>query len=151
MRYIIPALFLIFLISCESQNNNLKSNQTVISAESKMDWLFGKNYKNYNPSDGDIAIAEKIMLQGFDDQKRGTVNRLADKLPGDYYRQFVGAIDENGNKIIWVNCFYKSELGTFKEWKDKIVYVEDGGNYFFNVKVNITKNTYTDFRVNGNA
>ena len=155
MRYIIIAIFLVSIVSCKSQNNNLKSNQTVISAEPKMDWLFGKNYKNWSPADNDIETAEKLFQQGFDNQKKGMGNKFEDRLEGrttdEYNMQFVGAIDENGDKIIWVNCFCKKEKDSFKKWKDEIVHVSDGGNCFINVKVNITKNTYTDFMVNGNA
>lgn len=141
------------LLSCGKNQTSaqLKSNQSVVEAESKMDWLFGKNYKNWSPGSEDITAADKLLAAAFKDQERGTVNRVSGKSLDDYNMQFVGAADANGDKIIWINCFCKKEENFFKEWKKNIVHVADGGNCFFNVKINITKNTYTDFMVNGDA
>lgn len=138
-------------INYKDGDYTLKPYQAIIPSEAKMDWLFGKNYKSWTPSDNDIEDAEKLLYTGYVDQKRGTVNRLLYRNLEDYDRQFVGAIDENGDKIIWINCFCKKEEGSFKKWKEEIVHVADGGNCFFNMKANITKNTYTDFIVNGDA
>ena len=148
MRYIFFLFILFSVISVKSQNN-IKSFQSVISAEAGEEWVFGKNYKNWQPSDDDINTAEKLLLQAFEDQKRGTINRLLNKSLDDYDRQFIGAIDESGDKIIWINLFCKSEEISFKDWKNKLVFVKDGGKCYFNLKVNITKNIYTDFMVNG--
>ena len=175
MRYLLLTVFFVLIAACDGKMENkkdektdkidnktdktdykqtqyaLKPYQVVLPSESKMDWLFGKNYKAWTPSDNDIEAAEKILYTGYGDQKRGTVNRLLYRNLEDYNRQFVGAIDENGDKIIWINCFCKKEEGSFKKWKEEIVHVADGGNCFFNLKANITKNTYTDFIVNGDA
>ena len=151
MRYLVMVLFLFSIVSCKSQHNNLSSDQAVISPESKMDWVFGKNYKSYDPTDADIEAAEKIMRQGFEDQKKETRNNIGGKSPDDYNRQFVGAIDENGDKLIYVNCFCKKEIEYFKDWKDKIIHVADGGSCFFHATINLTKNKYTNFSINGDA
>jgi hypothetical protein len=129
----------------------LKENQAIINAWDKMEWVFGKNYQKWTPFETDIENAEKLINQCFNDQKRGTVNRLLNRKPEDYLMQFVGAINENGEKIIWVNCLCKKEIDVFKDWKTNIRIVSDGGNCFFNVKINVNKNTYYDLMVNGNA
>ena len=133
----------------KNMKTELEDYQTILQAEPKMEWVFGKNYKNWTPSLNDIIIAEAILKTAFNDQKRGTVNRLLGRSPDEYFRQFVGAETESGEKIVWINCFCKKELDSFKEWKTNLVYVADGGNCFFNVKANITKNIYTEMNVNG--
>jgi len=130
---------------------DLKPNQTIIEAIDNMDWIFGKNYKKWTPSESDIETAEKLIAECFNDQKRGTVNRLLNRKPEDYTMQFVGAIDEKDEKIIWVNCFCSSEIKYFKDWKTDLVLVKDGGNCFFNLKINVDNNTYYDVLVNGEA
>lgn len=129
----------------------MKPDEALIDAGKNLDWVFGKNYAGWTPGDKDIETSEKLLNDCFDKQKSGTVNRLLNRKPDDYDRQFIGAIDPNGDKIIWINCFCKGEESSFKDWKNKIVFVNDGGDCFFNVKINITKNTYYDLMVNGVA
>jgi hypothetical protein len=126
-------------------------NYTIIDAGVDMELIFGKNYKQWTPTGMDIGISEKLIKKCFDDQKNATINRLLNRNPEDYDMQFVGAINENGEKIIWVNCFCKTHADSFKDWKTKLVMVKDGGNCFFNLKINIDKNSYTDVIVNGNG
>jgi hypothetical protein len=153
MTKIFFCAFLILFTSCGKTQNtaSLKPNETIIEADKKMEWVFGKNYTNWAPEAKDIETAEKLLKESFEDQKKATVNRLLNRSVDDYNMQFIGAITENGEKIIWINSFCKKEESSFKEWKTKIFGVADGGNCFFNVKINITKNTYYDLMVNGNA
>jgi hypothetical protein len=61
----------------------------------------------------------------------------------------VAVINKDNEKIIWVNCFNINSSFTFDYWKKQIVQVFDGGDNFFNLKINITKKYYYDFLVNG--
>ena len=170
MRYIILIMVLIFAMSCNGKIDNkvdkkddktdnktdnkqvfysLKPYQVIITADDKMDSVFGKDYRNWTPANNDIEMAEKILSFSFLDQSKPTVNRVAGKSLDDYNRQFVGAIDTNGDKIVWINCFCKNEAGSFKDWKEKIVYSSKPENCFFNLIANLTKNSYTNFKVNG--
>ena len=144
---------MIIFASCNKMlsTSSLKPNETIIDADKKMEWVFGNNYTNWTPDAGDIETAETILKQAFEDQKKPTVNRLLNRSVDDYNMQFVGAVTEKGDKVIWVNSFCKKEESSFKDWKTKIFSVADGGNCFFNVKINITKNTYYDLFVNGNV
>ena len=66
----------------------------------------------------------------------------------NYKRQYVPVINEHGEKEIWINCFCDnwSENG-----KTEIEVVEDGGNCYFNLKINLATETVYDFMVNGDA
>ncbi|HMT10960.1 MAG TPA: hypothetical protein PKA39_04990, partial [Ignavibacteria bacterium] len=68
-----------------------------------------------------------------------------------YNRQFLGGITESGEKIIWINCLCKRESEVLKNWKTDLIIVADGGNCFFNVKVNVNRQVYYDLMINGNA
>ena len=65
-----------------------------------------------------------------------------------YKRQYVATINSKGEKEIWVNFF----CDTFNsDWKKEILVVFDGGNCFFNVKLNLKKKKYFDLIINGVA
>ena len=66
-----------------------------------------------------------------------------------FKRQYVSTINEKGEKEIWVN-FFCNDWNNDK-WKLKIMTVKDGGNCYFNIKVNLTDKTYSDLRINGYA
>jgi hypothetical protein len=68
-----------------------------------------------------------------------------------YKRQYVPVINSKGQKEVWVNCFRMDDMDIddFSDWRNMIVYVSDGGNSFFNLKINLATKTYYDFRVNG--
>jgi len=148
-NFLICVFLCLLIISCKS-GYNLKQDQTIIKPDAS-DLKQWKNAKAFEPSGSDIETAETLLKKGFDEQARGTVNRVLGKKPEDYYQQFVGFIDESGDKIIWINCFCKNEISSFPDWKNKIVYVADGGNCFVNIKVNISKNSVVEFNVNGVA
>lgn len=66
-----------------------------------------------------------------------------------YHRQYVAAINEYGEKVIWINFLDAEDMDP--NWNTYIVKVYDGGDSFFQLKVNLTKGTYYDFRVNSTA
>ena len=67
-----------------------------------------------------------------------------------YYKQCDVSYNEKGEKIIWVNCLRKS-IGHEYEWKRGILEILDGGDNYFNLKININTKTYYEMYVNGVA
>lgn len=68
-----------------------------------------------------------------------------------YKRQYIAVINSSGETEVWINCFCDYYDSDFLDWKKYIVFIRDGGNCFFNVKVNLTTTQYYDLRVNGYA
>jgi hypothetical protein len=66
-----------------------------------------------------------------------------------YKRQYVAIINLKGEKEVWVNCFCTPYFMNI--WKTKPIVVEDGGNCYFNLKVNLTTGQYYDLYVNHEA
>jgi hypothetical protein len=64
--------------------------------------------------------------------------------------QGIAIKNKNGEKEIWLNCIHKNELDDFLNWKHKILIIGDGGPYFFQIKINLTKKYY-ELQVNGYA
>lgn len=132
-------------------NFDLKPNQTIIPAGEKMEWAFGRNYKKYTPTEDDIKTAEEVLKACFIKEASGTANPFFGRKYDDYNMQFVGGELEGGDKIIWVNCFCMAESEILKKWKTDIILVADGGNCFFNVKINLKNKEYYGLMVNGMA
>ena len=65
-----------------------------------------------------------------------------------YKRQYMPTINSKGEKEVWVNCF----CGQWdKSSRTNPVIVMDGGNCFFNLKINLTTGQYYELMVNGEA
>ncbi|SDD00270.1 hypothetical protein [Williamwhitmania taraxaci] len=65
-----------------------------------------------------------------------------------YKRQYVAITNVKGEKEVWVNCF----CATWNtDWRKDLILVEDGGNCFFNLKINLTTGQYYELMVNGDA
>lgn len=127
---------------------DLKPNQAVIPAIEKMEWAFGRNYKQYGPTADDIETAETLLKECFVKEMTGTVNHFFGRKLDDYNRQFVGAEMEGGDKVIWINCFCAVESEILKKWKTEMIMVADGGNCFFNLRVNLNRKSYYDLMIN---
>ena len=66
----------------------------------------------------------------------------------EYIIQYVPYLNSNGEKCVWVNCFCSA--GNF-DWKNKLYGVEDGGNCYFDLIVNIASQQCQEIMVNGYA
>ena len=108
-------------------------------------WMF-KNAKETALNEKEIAEIENLLKKAVDEYNAKQKEPQNTDLPKSK-RQFVAVINNNGEKEVWVNCF----AGDFENWRKQIVMVDDGGKYFFNVKINLTKKNYYDFMVNGTA
>jgi len=67
----------------------------------------------------------------------------------DYGRQYMAVVSDNGTKLVYVNCF--CDPFKFADRDKELVAVLDGGNCFFNFKVNLKEKKIFDFMENGVA
>jgi len=66
----------------------------------------------------------------------------------NYQYQLIAGLNGKKEKIVLVNAFCDS-MGV--NWRKDIVFVNDGGRCFFNLKINLYKHKVFDFIVNGVA
>lgn len=66
----------------------------------------------------------------------------------NYRRQLIAVINSKGEKEVWVNCLC---INGGSYWRAHVVDAMDGGNCYFNVKINLTKKVSYDLMVNGHA
>ncbi|MCW3084603.1 MAG: hypothetical protein JWP12_1969 [Bacteroidetes bacterium] len=74
-------------------------------------------------------------------------NKLDLENLSDYKRQYFPSYNDKNEKVIWVNYFCDDP----DNWKKSMVMVDDGGNCYFQFKINLSKKKIYDFMVNGNA
>jgi hypothetical protein len=109
----------------------------------KIETILNKCINEYNP---DQERQFKEMNDKHPEYKLDKNNFIIEL--GHYKRQYVAAINSKGEKEVWINCFCG-------EWdtnvRKRILQVEDGGNCYFNLKINLTKGEYYELMVNGDA
>jgi len=117
-------------------------------------WYEIKNQKErYTPTEDDINKAELLIREQIKEINSSLENQfdgcpvIHENLP-NYYRQYVGYINNNGEKIIWVNFIWKDKTSVIK-LKEDIVETLDGCSYFWNIEVNINKSKLYDLNING--
>jgi hypothetical protein len=111
-------------------------------------WLFN-NATPTTLSKQEIELTERILHKAVEKHNRKEKNQFYKTLSLSlYYRQFVPVINSKGQKEVWVNC-----IGTKPEsyWRNGIQIIYDGGNYYFNVKINLSTGEFYQFEVNGYA
>jgi len=126
-------------------------------------WMF-KNCKPVELTDKDYETIEQVLrtsIMNYNQERTRYMQTLsADDTANKfnqkdfiidlnrYKRQYVAVVNAKGEKEVWVNCF----CGNFtQESRTSIVEVNDGGNCYFSVKINLTNKMFYDFYVNGEA
>jgi len=105
--------------------------------------LIRKCINEYNPEQ---EIQYQEFKSNFPDSEIEKSNFVIEL--SKYKRQYIAVTNIKGEKEVWVNCF----CGTWdRDWKKNLIFVLDGGNCYFNLKINLTTGKYYEFMVNGHA
>jgi hypothetical protein len=75
-----------------------------------------------------------------------TLDKKSIKNYHDYYKQVYGFVNNDKEKILFINCFCNVEHHDY--WKQKTVTVKGGGSCYFSFKVNLSNHKFYDFRIN---
>ena len=117
------------------------------------------------PTIDNLAVIDRQVKKAVEDHNRGMREHLKKMKIEDptltlrvedfmidirnYKRQYIAYINSKNEKEVWVNCF--CETWDNDVWKFKIVEVRDGGNCYFNLKINLEQKAYFEFCLNGTA
>ena len=110
---------------------------------SEIEKLLRKCIDEYNPEQ---EIQYEKFKSNFPDSEIERNNFIIEL--SKYKRQYIAVTNKKGEKEVWVNCFCDT---WDKNWKKGLIFVLDGGNCYFNLKINLTTGKYYEFMVNGNA
>jgi hypothetical protein len=157
-------LFFIILILISYQcNKTIRSNiigasqiatldtakYAIIPYASGTKWIFS-NAKAAKLIQSEIEKLESIVQQAVTDHNQHVINKGLEILPLEkYYRQYVATFNEKGEKVVWINFFCSIEYND--DWRKEIVYVDDGGNCYFSLRINLSTRKAYQIDVNGYA
>lgn len=164
------------LTSCGQKNTETKNQENltntiqidtsviaVLPLDTNLRWVF-KTGKPTNLTSDDLLKIEailKICIDEYNPEQERQFQEINNKHPEykldkknfiidlpRYKRQYMATINSKGEKEVWINCF----CGQWdKNSRTNPVLVKDGGNCFFNLKINLTTGEYFELMVNGNA
>ena len=173
-QLIILVLVLTVNISSYGQNRTVNKDESLNSTLIKVDtslfsvlpfdtaqsWLF-KDSKPVELTNADLAQIEKLLKECIDKYNPGQVklyNKIKKKNPNlkiglenfiidlaKYKRQYIAETNNKGEKEVWVNC----GCDWPKYWRKEFYNVEDGGNCYFKLTINLTLRKYYNLEVNG--
>ena len=152
--------------SC-GQSQNKKINQTtksksvqvdtskmaIIQFDKKGNYPFDNSFNPTTLTQDDISTIDSLFIacvteynNSLDkDHKEWSI----DLKKYSYYKQIIAVTNKNGDKEVWVNCF--CHTWDNNNWKKDILMVHDGGNCYFNFKVNLATKKFYVLSVNGEA
>lgn len=124
--------------------------------------IFPENYdglglgesKRFTPSRADIELAENALVKNLAMLNKEEINQGKDYGPvihkslKKYKRQYFGFIDEKGNRVLFINCFWAEEY-LLDFWQKKLIEVFDGGSYYWSVKYSLNTGKLYQLMVNG--
>ncbi len=123
--------------------------------------IFPENYfefisdQRFTPTRQEIDKAEIVLSKNLKISNKQLVNQSSTPIIhiklNKYKRQYFGYIDKNGDRILFINCFWSKNENNTERWLTSEIMVLDGGSYYWNVKFNLTKNEIFDLNVNGFA
>jgi len=100
----------------------------------------------------EIALVEALVLEEVERQYKLPVHASCKidpvKLRG-YKRQYVPFYTREGEKVVWVNCL--CDVFGVKRWRKSVVQVNDGGNCYFNLLINLSRGQALGLQVNGES
>lgn len=124
--------------------------------------IFPSTYEEYigsnlrfSPTRIQVDSAEKELREGLKLINKDKINQSNSPVIHEnlksYKRQYLGYIDQNGNRILYINCFWESKHEKFENWLMTFIQVSDGGSYYWSIKYNLDTRQLFDLQVNGHA
>ena len=156
-------------ISCE-QSQNKKAEQVtksksanniqldtaktaIILFDQKGNYPFDNSFKPASLTQDDIVNIDSLLIACVNHYNNSLdkdhKERSIDLKKHNYRKQLIVVTNKKGEREVWVNCFCDT-WGSDK-WKTEIIMVKDGGNCYFNFKINLANKKYYDLGVNGIA
>jgi hypothetical protein len=135
----------------------------VLPFDTTQNWLFIDS-KPVELTNADLTQIEKLLkecVDNYNPEQERQFNEIKAKDPSakiykkhfvidltEYKRQYVAVTNDKGEKEVWINCFCDT---WGKNWRKEQILVKDGGNCYFNLKINLTKGEYYELTINGEA
>lgn len=129
------------------------SRITVIDLNFEMRWPFDSSYQRTDLSTKEILLLEALIKEKIASYNLGIENDRfesfgIDTLRFEYKRQYLPAKNGKGEKIVLANYFCQRHD---RNWKVEFIEVDDGGNCFFRIVVNLSTGEMSQLYINSLA
>jgi hypothetical protein len=154
-------IFVLFLMSCIGQkrviNNPMGDEKlAIISNPEYTKFILGMTFEIWKPEESDLKKVDEILSKAISDNQFYFLKTKQLSEIKKNYRQYLCYINEKGEKVIYINSMcelpidYDKDNNPIKfDWKNEMNRTADGGDCYWNIKINLTTNTYYEFMVNG--
>ncbi|MCG2612606.1 hypothetical protein LZZ90_13935 [Flavobacterium sp. SM15] len=148
-----------FPLKIEIKENKLKSISS-LNFEKYKDYaifsfdqnFYSPTYYDYKPNtikavdldQNDLIKVDKILKKCFSE------NRLNLKDFNNYVKQCITVMNSKNEKEVWISLYCK-DYSINKEYKYSTIRMNDGGNCNINLKINLTKENYSELNIAGEA
>jgi len=119
--------------------------------------------KRWTPNADDIKLAEKILKDQIKDTNKNRPNQMhgcptIHRHLNDYFRQYVGLINDKGHKVIHINMSWDKftlkdrivgNSDSRRDFKSDYSITMDGCSYYWEVSIDIDDKKISEFGVNG--
>ena len=154
------------LVSCgQSQNKKIDqvvdsktvqvdtSKTAIIPFDKKGNYPFDNSFKPTTLTQDDIISIDSLLTACVTDYNNSLDKDhkewSIDLKKYNYRKQIIAVTNKKGEKEVWVNSFCHTWYNN--NWKTEILLVHDGGNCYFNFKLNLVTKKFYDLGVNGEA
>jgi hypothetical protein len=120
-----------------------QDSYSTFTFNSKFYDCFKENVKPYDLSEKEINELEMLLIKCIEENKRKMTRPIT-----EYQKQLIAVKNLQGEIEVWVNCNCKEKN---EEFQYSILDYNDGGDCHFNLKINLSKNTYSELYINGEA
>lgn len=149
--------FIIFTTSlfCQGEKNN-----KIVSAVIYMDsisvpsWQI-KSGKPLELDSANVLYINTLLDKFIDSSNNGdtTIQAMGQIGHFQYDRQLIPHVNLKNEKTVWINCFCNIEEHPYsvryRDLNSGMILVDDGGNCYFSVFLNLENNKFYDLYVNG--
>ncbi|MCB2195382.1 MAG: hypothetical protein KQH79_05960 [Bacteroidetes bacterium] len=134
----------------KTENELLTDRHTVINDTSQLKWICDSIVHFWSPTKEQLMAVESILEKAIKENHDHYWTHLSINSVKEYYRQYSFFIDQYNDKIVYINAFC-GEPKYPCDWKNEFMDVLDGGDCYWSIQINLTKESYFDFIVNGVA
>ncbi|WP_026898918.1 hypothetical protein [Daejeonella oryzae] len=133
---------------------NLTSIDSDISLQHQSDFTFFtyngdlifKEGKSVDLNDQDIKQVKSLIQKTIRAESKRFRNHSNEN---EYFKQGLSILNKRNEKEVWINCI--SKLNRYTDWQMRIIKAYDGGDAYFNLKINLTTGKVYDISINGEA
>ena len=128
------------------------SDYYVLKFEPNEKYPVFKNAQQTELSHEEIIATENIIktqIEKTTAEWRADTKDKYDESQYQYDRQYIAAINEYGEKLVWINFFCSETSADFYDLHKERTNTSDGGKCYFEIKVNLTKKEIIGYKHNG--